>query len=127
MKDIYKHLEPIPPQTLLSAEPLFGLLRPEQFLDKEHLVSHLALTISVPRKTIYRWMKSGISLFHAENVAFRLGIHPTHIWGPEYHIASYMEEIREKFIANHRSKKSQVRRTIKRNQQKELETSEQSK
>lgn len=127
MKDIYKHLPPVPPQILLSIEPMFRLLREEQLQDTEHAIAHLALTISVPRKSIYRWMQEGITLYHAENLSAKLGLHPAYIWGPEYHIAVYMNEHREKFVDNLRSKRASIRRTIKReNLRKELQSGKQS-
>lgn len=126
MKDIYKNLPPVPPQVLLSIEPLFRILRPEQLEDKEHAVGHLAQVISVPRKSIYRWMQDGITINHAENIAARVGLHPSYVWGPEYHIAVYMDAHRDKFCDNLRSKKASIRRTIKlKNKKKELSVAKQ--
>jgi hypothetical protein len=114
MKDIYKHLPPIPPQVLLSIEPLFRFLREEELADTEHVIAHLSALISVPRKSIYRWLNDGITITHAEKIAAKMGLHPVYVWGPEYHIASYMEDNRQKFIENHRSRKAAVRRSIER-------------
>ena len=113
-RDIYKHLPPTPPQPLLSIEPLFGLLREEQIEDKEHIIKHLAFMLGVERKSVYRWLESGIGMPKAEEIASKLGLHPSYIWGPEYHIVVYMEELRQKLIDNNRSKKMAIRRTIQR-------------
>lgn len=119
VKDIYKHLPPTPPQVLLSIEPMFGFLREEQLRDTEHLVAHLASMLSVPRKSVYRWMKDGVTLHHAESLAHRIGLHPASVWGPEYHIAVYMDEMRDKVIDNIRLKKLVIRRSIQ-NKEKKL-------
>jgi hypothetical protein len=113
-REIYKSLPPTPPQPLLSIEPLFGLLREEQIEDTEHIIKHLAFMLGVERKSVHRWIKSGMGLPKAEELASKLGLHPSYIWGPEYHIVVYMEEMRQKFIDNNRSKKMAIRRTITR-------------
>lgn len=127
MKEIYSHLTPIPPQIFLSIEPMFRLLREDQLEDVDHAISHLGRTLSVPRKSIYRWLQDGITLKHAEYLSEKLGLHPAYIWGPEYHIAVYMCEHRKKLADNRRSQKASVRRTIKReNKRKELTNGKQS-
>lgn len=120
VRDIYKDIPPVPPQPLLSIEPLFAkLLREEQLADTEHLVTHLATAINRERKSIHRWLEYGITLYHAENLANQLGLHPSYIWGPEYHIASYMEEIRKQITDNNRSKKLSIRRSIRNKENRE--------
>jgi hypothetical protein len=115
--EIYKDLQPTPPQPLLSINPLFKLLRDEQIEDTEHVIKHLAVMLNVERKSVYRWLDNGIGLPKAEELASKLGLHPSYIWGPEYHIVVYMEELRQKFIDNNRSKKMAIRRSIKRQNQ----------
>lgn len=123
MRDIYKNLEPTPPQPLLSIEPMFKFLREEEFEDTEHKIKHLANMLTVERKSVYRWLESGIGLPKAEELASKIGLHPSYIWGPEYHIVVYMEELRQKFIDNNRSKKMAIRRSIQRqNKEKENES-----
>jgi hypothetical protein len=114
VRDIYKNLEPTPPQPLLSIEPMFKFLRDEEIEDTEHLIKHLAHMLNVERKSVYRWLENGIGLPKAEELASKIGLHPSYIWGPEYHIVVYMEELRQKFIDNNRSKKMAIRRSIQR-------------
>jgi hypothetical protein len=112
-REIYKDLPLIPPQPLLSIEPLFRLLREEQIEDTEHIVKHLAFMLGVERKSIHRWMQKGMGLPQVESIASKLGLHPSYVWGPEYHIVSYMDEMRRIMIENHRSKKASIRRSIR--------------
>lgn len=119
VKDIYKHLPPTPPQVLLSIEPLFGFLRDEERQDEEHVIAHLARMLSVERKSIYRWLEDGITMAHAEHLSEKLGLHPAYVWGPEYHIAVYMNEIRQKIIDTNRGRKMAIRRSIQRKEKRE--------
>lgn len=119
VKEIYRHLPPTPPQVLLSIEPMFRLLREEQLRDSEHLIAHLSTMLSVPKKTVYRWVEDGITLRNAEGLAYKIGLHPSYIWGPEYHIAVYMDELRESMISNSRSQRASIRRSIKRKEKRE--------
>ncbi len=112
MRDIYKHLPPTPPQPMLSIQPLIRFLSDEQIEDEEHLIKHLANMLRIDRKPLYRWLEYGVGLPKAEELAGKLGLHPSYIWGPEYHIVVYMEELRQKFIDNNRSKKMAIRRAI---------------
>lgn len=98
---------------MLSIQPLIRFLRDDQIEDTEHLIKHLANMLNIDRKPLYRWLEYGVGLPKAEELAGKLGLHPSYIWGPEYHIVVYMEELRQKFIDNNRSKKASIRRAIK--------------
>lgn len=39
--------------------------------------------LHVDRQTVYRWRKDGLSIYQADMVAVRLGLHPILIW-PEW-------------------------------------------
>jgi lambda repressor-like predicted transcriptional regulator len=93
---------------------IYKNLREEELEDTEHLIKHLASMLGVERKSVYRWLESGVGLPKAEEIASKLGLHPSYIWGPEYHIVTYMEELRQKFIDNNRSKKMAIRRSLQR-------------
>ena len=83
----------LPPDTFedearLPIEPLVRMWED----DREHLgMEHVAEVCGVGRRSIIRWKEFGIPLRFAEQIADELGIHPTRIWGSEYHIAGYYE------------------------------------
>ena len=78
-------------QILLSIEPVLAMFKNDDRYDK---LGHIASAIGSTRRSIYRWEAEGLPIVTAEKIAETLGIHPTLIWGPEYHTAIYYEEIR---------------------------------
>ena len=110
-KEIYHVLEPQPPEVRLSAEPLLALFRIE---GSDNNISNLAMRLGTERTAIYRWIENGISLRNAEGVAEKIRTHPALIWGPEYHIATYMEANRQTIMARRKREKLVLRRSIAR-------------
>ena len=110
-KEMYSILEPQPPEVRLSAEPLLALFRIE---GSENSISALAIRLGTERNAIYRWIENGISLRIAENMAEKINTHPALIWGPEYHIATYMEQNRQTIMARRKREKLVLRRSIAR-------------
>ena len=108
---MYSILEPQPPEVRLSAEPLLALFRIE---GSENSISALAIRLGTERNAIYRWIENGISLRIAENMAEKINTHPALIWGPEYHIATYMEQNRQTIMARRKREKLVLRRSIAR-------------
>jgi len=110
-KEMYSVLGPQPPEVRLSAEPLLALFRIE---GSDNNVSNLAMRLGTERTAIYRWIENGISLRNAEGVAEKIHTHPSLIWGPEYHIATYMEQNRQTIMARRKREKLVLRRSIAR-------------
>ena len=110
-KELYSVLEPQPPEVRLSAEPLLALFRIE---GSENSISALAMRLGTERNAIYRWTENGINIRMAENIADKINTHPALIWGPEYHIATYMEANRQTIMARRKREKLVLRRSIAR-------------
>jgi hypothetical protein len=110
-KEMYHVLEPQPPEVRLTAEPLLALFRIE---GSENSISALAMRLGTERNAIYRWIENGIDLRNAERMAEKINTHPALIWGPEYHIATYMEQNRQTIIARRKREKLVLRRSIAR-------------
>ena len=110
-KEIYSVLEPQPPEVRLSAEPLIALFKIE---GSENSISALAMRLETDRQAIYRWTENGINIRMAENIADKINTHPALIWGPEYHIATYMEANRQTIMARRKREKLVLRRSIAR-------------
>jgi hypothetical protein len=47
-------------------------------------------------------------------MAEKINTHPSLIWGPEYHIATYMEQNRKTIMARRKREKLVIRRSIAR-------------
>ena len=94
------NLLPVP---LLSMEPVLKMY-------PNTSIAELANIIGVDRERLSIWQKSHLNLITAENLATKIGLHPSYIWGPEYHIAVYMMEI----IASIRYEQKKYKRNIKR-------------
>jgi transposase-like protein len=75
------------PVPLLSAHTVMKMS------DPENTISDTARAIGVDRAQFSRWLHDGLMLHEAEKLAQKVGLHPSYIWGPEYHIAVYMAEI----------------------------------
>lgn len=114
-KEMYNVLEPQPPEVRLSAEPLLALFRIE---GSENSISALAMRLGTDRQAIYRWIENGINIRMAENTAEKINTHPSLIWGPEYHIAAYMEANRQTIMARRKREKLVLRRSIARKEKK---------
>jgi hypothetical protein len=110
-KEMYHVLEPQPPEVRLTAEPLLALFRIE---GSENSISALAMRLGTERNAIYRWVENGIDLRNAERMAEKINTHPALIWGPEYHIATYMEQNRQTIMARRKREKLVLRRSIAR-------------
>ena len=93
------NLLPVP---LLSVEPVLRMY-------PNASMAELANIIGVDRKRLSIWQKSHLNLITAENLATKIGLHPSCIWGPEYHIAVYMMEI----IASIRYEQKKYKRKLK--------------
>jgi hypothetical protein len=110
-KEMYSVLEPQPPEVRLTAEPLLALFKIE---GSENSISALAMRLGTERNAIYRWIENGIDLRNAERMAEKINTHPSLIWGPEYHIATYMEQNRQTIMARRKREKLVIRRSIAR-------------
>jgi hypothetical protein len=110
-KEMYSVLEPQPPEVRLTAEPLLALFKIE---GSENSISALAMRLGTERNAIYRWIENGIDLRNAERMAEKINTHPSLIWGPEYHIATYMEQNRQTIMARRKREKLVLRRSIAR-------------
>jgi transposase-like protein len=75
------------PVPLLSAQNVVRMYNPD------YTISETAKAIGVDRAQLSRWLQSGLLLHEAERLAQKMGLHPSYVWGPEYHIAVYMAEI----------------------------------
>jgi hypothetical protein len=115
-KEMYGVLEPQPPEVRLSAEPLLALFRID---GSENSISALAMRLGTERNAIYRWIENGINLRVAENMAEKINTHPALIWGPEYHIATYMEANRQTIMARRKREKLVLRRSIARKEKRD--------
>ncbi len=115
-KEMYSVLEPQPPEVRLLAEPLLALFRIE---GSENSISALAMRLGTERNAIYRWIENGINLRVAENMAEKINTHPALIWGPEYHIATYMEQNRQTIMARRKREKLVLRRSIARKEKRD--------
>lgn len=115
-RDIYDSLGPPPPEIRLHADPLLRMVTDE---NGENGVAAFAVRLGYERRAIYSLIENGIELRNAERIAQSLGLHPSHIWGPEYHIAVYMEEERQKIMANRKSQKLSIRRAIARKEKRD--------
>lgn len=47
-------------------------------------VSAIALRLGVDRRQVYRWRESGVTVTQADELAVRLGCHPTELWADFY-------------------------------------------
>lgn len=110
-REIYDVLGPPPPEIRLHVGPLLKIVTIE---NGENGVAAFAMRLGYERRAVYNLIENGIELRNAERIAQSLGLHPSHIWGPEYHIAVYMEEERQKIMANRKSQKLSIRRSIAR-------------
>lgn len=115
-KEMYGVLGPQPPEVRLSAEPLLALFMIE---GSDNNISNLAMRLGTERTAIYRWIENGISLRIAENMAEKINTHPALIWGPEYHIATYMEANRQTIMARRKREKLVLRRSIARKEKRD--------
>jgi lambda repressor-like predicted transcriptional regulator len=50
----------------------------------------VAVTVGVARSTIYKWRRSGLTLFQADRVAIALGVHPSTLW-PDWFTVDHRE------------------------------------
>lgn len=114
-KEMYSILEPQPPEVRLTAEPLLALFKIE---GSDNGISALAVRLGTERNSLYRWIENGIDLRNAERMAEKINTHPALIWGPEYHIATYMEANRQKIMARRKREKLVIRRSIARKEKK---------
>lgn len=110
-KEMYSILEPQPPEVRLTAEPLLALFKIE---GSDNGISNLAMRLGTERNSLYRWIENGIDLRNAERMAEKINTHPSLIWGPEYHIATYMEQNRQTIMARRKREKLVIRRSIAR-------------
>jgi hypothetical protein len=110
-KELYSAQEPQPPEVRLTAEPLLALFKIE---GSENSISALAMRLGTERNALYRWIENGIDLRNAERMAEKINTHPALIWGPEYHIATYMEANRRIIMARRKREKLVLRRSIAR-------------
>lgn len=104
------------PVPLLSAQSIVKMYDPEKS------ISDIAKLIGCDRAQLSRWLTNGLLLHEAEKLAQKIGVHPSNVWGPEYHIAVYMMEILNEF----RRQQKLVRRKSKkkdRNAKEEIPTS----
>ena len=115
-KEMYHVLEPQPPEVRLTAEPLLALFRIEGSVNS---ISALAMRLGTERNAIYRWIENGIDLRNAERMAEKINTHPALIWGPEYHIATYMEQNRQTIMARRKREKLVLRRSIARKEKRD--------
>jgi len=80
---------PIIPPTTLPAGPLLEL-----FSDKELGLEHISSVCGIGRKAMIRWKTSGLTLYYAEEISHKLGLHPSAIWGMSYYYAVKEDEDR---------------------------------
>ncbi|MCB1902132.1 MAG: hypothetical protein KDH16_22775 [Rhodocyclaceae bacterium] len=67
----------------LSIEPLIGLVNATYGPDLD--ITTMARHLGVSASSIYRWrLQGGCSIWSADEMATRLGLHPTAVWGDEY-------------------------------------------
>lgn len=72
---------------VLPAEPLFTMFNGE--------LSDVAMADALrkSRTTIQQWRKQGIPIYQADEVACRIGLHPSHIWGEQWWNTTNTEHI----------------------------------
>lgn len=58
---------------------------PAMTLMANQTVSGLARAAGVPRETIQRWKREGVTVNGADLVADALGLHPAEIWGDDFY------------------------------------------
>jgi hypothetical protein len=78
--------------------------------DRYQAQEHLAEKLGISRKTLRAWSHCGLTLLQAERVSETLGMHPSHIWGADYHIAVYYENNRYNLQHAQSRKRKQERR-----------------
>jgi len=93
---------PIP---LLSFDAIWKMYPDTGLTELEHLVG-------VHKKRMYGWSRNGLTLQDAEHIASKIGLHPSFIWGPEYHIAVYMMEIVDQIRYQRKIDKQKLRRKV---------------
>lgn len=73
--------------------PLLSAQNVVRMYDPEYTITDIAKAIGIDRAQLSRWSQNGLLLHEAERLAQKIGMHPSYVWGPEYHIAVYMAEI----------------------------------
>lgn len=99
--------------------PLLSVHTIIRMYDPDNTISDTAKAIGVDRAQLSRWMQDGLQLHEAEKLAQKIGLHPSYIWGPEYHIAVYMAEIVSELRYSQRLARQKMKRK-KKNAQKEV-------
>mgnify|MGYP006274807817 FL=1 len=77
--------------------------------------------VGIRRERLSRWRNNGLTLPDAEYLASKIGLHPSFIWGPEYHIAVYMLEIVEQIRYKHRLERQKMKRIRRKNEKAKTE------
>lgn len=103
------------PVPLLSAQNILRMY------DPDNTTTETAQVIGVDRAQFTRWVQNGLKLHEAEKLAQKIGLHPSYIWGAEYHIAVYMAEIVSTIRYNQKLARQKLKRKMK-NAQKEVST-----
>lgn len=78
-------------QAFLSIEPVLSLFDGDARNEK---MGYIAKCIGSTNRSIIRWQTQGVSLQTAERIAELLGHHPSYIWGSDYHMVVYYENMR---------------------------------
>lgn len=68
-----------PKQRTLSFAAIESRLKDPDMTDED-----FAAHIGVQRKTMTRWRNVGLRFFQADELACRLGYHPTYFWGDDW-------------------------------------------
>lgn len=60
---------------------------------------HLALKVGMHLRQIDRWRKEGLTYYHADLAAVRLGLHPSHIWGDDWWAGTVLDPDKSEAVA----------------------------
>lgn len=101
---------PRPEPHMLSAEPLLALIGTEESGSPITNISGLARYLRCDTGIIHKWIKGHkIGLVHAEQIAHKMGKHPLNIWGQEYMLAVYAQEMGEEWSKENKKKTRRAR------------------
>lgn len=93
------------PVPTLSLDAVWNMYPETSIVELGHLVG-------IRRERLSKWKKNGLTLPDAEHLANKVGLHPSYIWGPEYHIAVYMLEIVDQIRYQRRLDRQKLKRKV---------------
>ena len=79
-------------QPMLSFQPFLDLFKND---DRYEILRHIADYLGSNSRSLHLWISRGVSIVQAEKLAEKVGLHPSVIWGSDYHTAVYYEMNRQ--------------------------------